>query len=112
MCIRDSHICVPMLLTEAVGEMQPQKLHVMVYPNIVADYVNIRLTVEDRTTVNVKIYNIMGQIVKATKIQLLRGNHIIRYSCKEVPAGIYFMNVSVDKFNNTFKLCILRSKSN
>ena len=106
-----SHICVPMMIIESVSELQPMGMGIMVYPSIITNYVNIKLKLNNPATVAIKIYNLIGQVVDATKVHKSAGMHVIRYDCSKLPAGVYFVNVRVGDINRVTKLCVFRDRN-
>lgn len=82
------------------------------YPNPFNPQTAITFSVPTTNTnakVNVRIYNIMGQIVRtlANGVQMSGGEHTVTWDGKDnagnpVASGVYFCNVNVDKIGQKF----------
>ena len=63
-----------------------------IYPNPASDYINFEFFGSKEQNVRIKIYNILGQIVKTTHVSKLEdGLNMIEVITEHIPEGIYFL---------------------
>ena len=70
----------------------------MVYPNPSEGDLNCMLYSEDKTSAELKLYDITGKIVYSEKIQLSEGRNDLRFNINVAP-GILFCNITSSKTN-------------
>ncbi|MDO6597894.1 PQQ-dependent sugar dehydrogenase [Oceanihabitans sp. 2_MG-2023] len=75
---------------------------IRVYPNPVNNYFNIEgLNENEEYTLN--LYSLLGQSVENFKTNSIEGTHL-EYDMSKLESGIYFLKVSVNGKNKTFKI--------
>ena len=63
-----------------------------IYPNPVKDLLSLRVNKSVTNNLNVYIFNSTGEKVKTEK--LLSGNELLEISTNELPAGIYYIQIT------------------
>jgi PKD repeat protein len=64
-----------------------------IYPNPVATFGYIELNAKENTTIQLKIFNELGQIIENRSEQLFQGVNLIRFETNVFPHGVYFMHI-------------------
>jgi hypothetical protein len=78
-----------------------------IYPNPANSIAQFNVRLEDHAGVQLNLLNVVGQTVKTMNYgQLNAGDHKLRVEVSELPAGLYYCNVSVDGQSATRKLVI------
>lgn len=84
------------------------------YPNPFNPFTIISFSIPEDTKVNLKVYNIKGQVVKTLlKEQIESGEHRITWNGKDdnkkpVASGIYFYKISAGKETKVKKMLLLK----
>ena len=60
-----------------------------IYPNPVSNQAQIQISMEKQTTLNILIYNQIGQIVHSTQIIAAEGSSVVTIPTKELKHGVY-----------------------
>lgn len=81
-------------------------LNMSVYPNPVSKEANISLTLENRTKVNIELFNVVGQKVIETTKNLNAGNQNIKLNTHNLDSGIYMLKISVNGNSSTQRLIV------
>lgn len=91
-----------------VNESQLETL-VNVYPNPFTDNTNISLQLASNETVDVFVYNNLGQLVYTeSKGQLSAGNHNLNLHLNYLDAGVYLVNVKIGNTTVTKKITLVK----
>lgn len=80
---------------------------VSVYPNPATDVVKMNVTTAgNKTTANnsYKVVNMLGDVVMAKSIGDISGNYIETIDMTQLPAGMYFLQMTLDGKNTTKKI--------
>jgi len=84
------------------------------YPNPFNPSTTIDYSLPNRTHVSIKIYNVMGQLVRELiNADQSAGDHLVTWDGKDkagstVPTGIYFYRVQTDSFAESRKMLLLK----
>lgn len=89
-------------VNEAVNPMT----NVNVYPNPVQDQLNIQINASQASEMNISIYNITGQKVMESNTNVYTGINERQVNVSELNAGIYFVTVKANGFENTMKFVV------
>lgn len=65
-----------------------------VYPNPVGDQLNVRASVNETTTAEVRLFNAAGQQVFQVSTDLVAGENNLQYNLAQLPAGRYTLQLS------------------
>ena len=76
------------------------------YPNPVVDIMNVKLTTTEFGNYNFNIYNITGQLISTTQINISSSNNVIRINTNELPQGTYFLRIENSNSNSIQKLFV------
>jgi PKD repeat protein len=83
--------------------------NVSLYPNPTSNITNVSFDLTENTNVAINLYDMSGRLVKAIPTQYLTsGNNSITLETSEVNAGVYFANITTDKFSKTYRLVIIK----
>lgn len=91
-----------------------ERIHITNYPNPFNPNTNIAFTLDKNKNVNMKIYNIKGQLIKDYGfINGKQGANVINWNGKDnnnksVASGVYFIRLNVDNKNYNHKLLLLK----
>jgi len=78
----------------------PYDLHLTNYPNPFSGITGIRYELQERSSVNIVITNVLGTVVFAKAEQnLMPGYHETGFDGSTLPAGVYFCRISVNHFS-------------
>jgi PKD repeat protein len=64
-----------------------------IYPNPVADYARIDLTLKEEATIKISTISLTGQLVSEDEIDLGKGTHSIVLESASLPEGIYMVRI-------------------
>lgn len=79
------------------------------YPNPAKEFTTIRYNIMDASNVTVEVYNLMGQPVLQPVVEKVSGgNHEIKISTKDLPAGNYFYTVKTEQTQLTEKFAVIK----
>jgi uncharacterized repeat protein (TIGR01451 family) len=93
-----------------ISEKSEQASRLTVYPNPVNDQTNILYSIENKSLVNIAVYNFMGTLVTTIRNeQQPAGNYKKVFNAKEygLSAGIYFVRLSVNGKSEVKKLVVI-----
>ncbi|MBL7930725.1 MAG: T9SS type A sorting domain-containing protein [Bacteroidia bacterium] len=76
----------------------------LVYPNPVADLLNIDFSGINRDDYNLKVTDVLGKIVLTSKVNLSEEINFHQISLAQFAAGTYFLIISGNNFNKTVKI--------
>ena len=78
------------------------------YPNPSTGNVTIELDLSNRSKVSLKLYNIKGEVVKVIAEDTMQGNNSIKLDATNLPEGMYYYNLTTDKYSVTKKMVITK----
>ncbi|MEJ2194927.1 MAG: aryl-sulfate sulfotransferase [Ignavibacteriaceae bacterium] len=79
------------------------------YPNPFNPTTNIEFQIADFGYVTVKVYDVLGKEVKTLiKEDLAAGNYNVDFNANNLTSGIYFYRLSVNNFNITKKMVLIK----
>ena len=106
----DSTIAKTVNVVGNVGVNEVQNVNnVSLYPNPTSDVTNVSFDLTENTNVTINLFDISGRVVKTIPTQFLTsGNNNITIQTSDVNAGVYFANISTDKFSKTYRLVIIK----
>jgi hypothetical protein len=79
-------------------------LDIKIYPNPANEYFFINFTSVEYTKFNISVYDILGKLIKELDRQYQGSN--FKVDIKDIPEGIYFLNINWDKENIVKKLVV------
>lgn len=94
-------------ITVGVEDHIPAIANVLAYPNPFNGETTIAVTLNEKTNMNVTVFNMEGKLVanlfngKATE-----GTHNLKFDAQQQPAGLYFARIVTDKSFKTVKLVV------
>jgi hypothetical protein len=79
------------------------------YPNPFNPTTTIRYSIPSTTSVQLKIYNILGnEIATIVNEEQPAGNYNIEYDASNLPSGIYFYTLTTKGFSETKKMTLVK----
>ena len=87
---------------EAVNPMTA----VRVYPNPATDVLNIEVNASQSSVMSINVFNIMGQKVMESNVNINAGMNCPAINTAELASGIYFVTVKANGFENTMKFIV------
>ena len=79
------------------------------YPNPFNPVTNIEFTIKERGFISLTIFDALGRAVnKLVHEELSAGNYSFKFDASDLPSGIYYYNLTTDKFNKTKKMVLLK----
>lgn len=88
--------------TEAINPMTSTR----VYPNPATDVLNIEVNASQASEMSISVYNIMGQQVMNTSVNISTGINRPSINTSDLNSGIYFVTVKANGFENTMKFIV------
>ncbi len=80
-----------------------------VYPNPFNPSVNIQYKLSEDSDVDISIYNIIGSKVYSIKNEgVFMGNHIVNWNAKNLPSGLYFIDITADNRKEVKKIMLMK----
>jgi len=79
---------------------------VRVYPNPATDVLNIEVNASQSSAMSINVFNIMGQKVMESNVNINTGMNTPAISTAELASGIYFVTVKANGFENTMKFIV------
>ncbi|MCD6112780.1 MAG: T9SS type A sorting domain-containing protein [Bacteroidales bacterium] len=80
-----------------------------IFPNPFNDITNIEYTLSENENVNIKVFNILGEVVFAKEQKNeSAGKHIVKFSARDLKSGIYFVNINYGNISMTKKLSVTK----
>ena len=67
---------------------------IKVFPNPVADKVNVQLELKENMDLEVSVINLLGELILSENKNLDQGVNTLTINLQDLPAGIYFLNLS------------------
>jgi len=79
------------------------------YPNPFNSSTNIEFSIPEKGFVSLKIYNILGQEIETlVEEEKEAGNYKIQWQPKNLPTGIYYLNLVANNKKTTRKMVLLK----
>jgi hypothetical protein len=79
------------------------------YPNPFNPETEIEFTLPEASNVKLTVYNILGQIVEVlVDSEMQDGYHALQWSGKDVSSGVYFYQLTTDKFTDTKRMILMK----
>jgi len=79
-----------------------------VYPNPFNPGAQVNLSLPSKQSIELTIYNILGQTVRTRVMSLPAGEHTINLQLDDSPSGIYFIRAQSDDFDQTRKMILMK----
>ena len=79
---------------------------VRVYPNPATDVLNIEVNASQSSAMSINVFNIMGQKVMESNVNINAGMNTPSISTADFASGIYFVTVKANGFENTMKFIV------
>ena len=89
------------LITTILQHSFPEE-EVNIYPNPAKDHVNITFTPHFGDRLNLSLYDLHGRIIQSNHKVIGEGS--IKLSIKDIPAGVYILQLNNEEYHNTVKL--------
>jgi len=89
-----------------ISEMNIQDI--ILYPNPVADVLNIEYTLENKSDFIISLYDLKGNLITVIEQSHEAGKYITSFDIRNVMAGVYFIRIQSTNFIETRKLIINR----
>ena len=70
---------------------------IKVFPNPVEDLVNVQLELEENIALDISVINLLGNVIISENKNLNQGVNTLTINIKDLPAGIYFLNLKDDR---------------
>ena len=87
----------------------PNQLEVSIYPNPFNSETTIHLLVPMAVKqASLSIVNVLGQKVMQNTLRLFRGEYVYRFDARDLPTGLYFLNIESGPYRLTRKLVLMR----
>jgi len=78
-----------------------------VFPNPFEDYTHISFVLEEKTNVDIVVYNVMGELVSSFESKSYEpGRHVETLNAESLNSGVYFVNVKIGDRNMTKKISL------
>jgi hypothetical protein len=80
------------------------------YPNPFNPETNIRFALPEKSFVTMKVYNVLGQLIKVLidNKRLDAGTHQASFNMSQYPSGIYFYTIQTEKFTQTKRMALIK----
>lgn len=94
-------------VTVGIEDMIPAIANVMAFPNPFSTETNIQVTLNERTNMNVAVFNMEGKLVaNLYNGKANDGVHTLKFNAEGQPTGLYFARIVTDKSTRTVKLVV------
>ena len=77
-----------------------------VYPNPADNEANVRFSVQNNQSVNVKITNLVGQVVQSTNVNAQSGQNLVVMPTASLKSGVYMIEVTANGMKQVKRLVI------
>ena len=79
------------------------------YPNPFNPWTSVPFTLPEKTTVNVKVYNLRGELItNLISGSLEAGHHVTRWNASSVASGLYLIQLETNDISITRKVTVLK----
>ncbi|MEA3495821.1 MAG: T9SS type A sorting domain-containing protein, partial [Bacteroidota bacterium] len=82
--------------------------NIMVFPNPVESYYNIRLISETKCKVEIMLINSFGKNVYSSELLLVEGDNLIQFQRGQLSDGIYYLKINSAIFDSKFTKIIFK----
>ena len=90
---------------ESEETINPTDFKVGVYPNPFNSQFNVKISVGKEGLINIKLYNILGKVVKEIENEYLSaGEYTLNVNSNDIPSGVYFLGINSSLGRKTLKL--------
>jgi hypothetical protein len=93
-------------IIEAVDDIQGNISNSQLYPNPAKGSANLTINLKSNTKVELKVVNLMGEVVKTSVVETEAGLNNINVDLSGVASGIYMVNVQAGNASATKKLIV------
>ena len=83
-------------------------LELSVYPNPIASAATLELTLNEKSTVNMEVVNVLGEVVSANIYNLNAGNNKVNFNVNNIETGIYFVQLNINVLTTTKKITVTK----
>ncbi len=79
-------------------------------PNPFSNSTSIKYELEKSATVSLSIYDITGKkVAEQSEGNQISGKHVVKFNAEELPAGVYYYSLSVDKnTSSVMKMVVIK----
>jgi len=89
--------CDTISLTLSNNEIAALNNTVVIYPNPVSEKLNIEIKSENNTYINIKVFSVTGELLKAVNVSGKSKNRTLSIETQTLPQGMYILQVEQDK---------------
>ena len=83
-----------------------ESLALNIYPNPIAKVATIELSLNENSTVNMQIVNVLGELVSSEVYSLNAGNNKVNFNVNNLESGFYFVNLNINGLTTTKKITV------
>ncbi|MCF8381534.1 MAG: T9SS type A sorting domain-containing protein [Bacteroidales bacterium] len=89
-------------------KIEPEKNRLIVYPNPAAENIRVKYSLRSKSTVQLKIYNLKGQVEKVliSNENQMAGEYALSFDLNNLESGFYFIRLTTTNGIQTNKLII------
>ena len=80
-----------------VNEVSPDITGLLIYPNPANEVLNIEMNLKEATTLNIQLFNLLGELVKQTANYELKGLFKKQIEINDLSRGVYFLKIATSK---------------
>jgi len=83
---------------------------IKIFPNPTNGVAKFNFNLDRHSKVDVKIYNLLGEMIKSIieDKEMSAGSHEIKIEMRDLPSGIYLINIKANHFNTSKKLVLIK----
>ena len=105
------------LVNGTITDINVENLHLLAldyklynnYPNPFNPQTNIEFDVKEKTTVKLRVYNVVGQLVTTLTDNMLEAGHYkYQFNGNNLASGIYFYKIEMGKYVSIKKMMLLK----
>ena len=99
---------------ENLAEGQPTSIqsldqfNLALYPNPVVSNATLEITLNENSTANMNILDILGKVVRTSTHKLNAGNNLINFNVNDLVNGVYFVELNVNGLTTTKKITVTK----
>jgi len=90
--------------TQKVTRVAEPKFQLTVYPNPVSEATAMQIENANGETIDIKVYNISGQLVYRQTVQTQIGDENIALPIQQLSSGVYFITAQAGSYTSTTKI--------
>ena len=102
----DQKICKEVVTEVGIAEVEKLNSSISIYPNPTNGLVNIAITQENLTNVEVSILSVIGDVISKQTIDNTSKNSLVKFDLGENTTGVYIVNIKTEKANTSKKVII------